>query len=124
MAITVKHDDAARLIIARISGAVVMSELVAFERQHRTGEPRRYALIFDLRDVTSVPASDELRAFAELLVTSTRDAARGRAALVATEPSVYVAAHQLEQFCAAGGISTVRACRDFDEAIDWVRTDS
>jgi hypothetical protein len=120
MSIRVRCDVERQRVVAHASGPLTITAIMAFVSEHRTGFPRSYGLLFDLRDVTMMPTNDDLRAFAILLASLSRGAARGRAALVASTDTVYGAARELQQLCEAAGVQTVRACRDLAEAEAWL----
>lgn len=120
MPIAAKQDDTRRLVVARASGPLLTTDVMAFISDRRTGSGRHDRLLFDLRDVTTMPSGDELRSLAELLATLSRTLGRGRAALVASTTTVYASARILELLCHELGVNTVRACHDLADAEAWL----
>ncbi len=120
MPIPAARDDTRQLVVARATGPLLIADLLTFLSEHRTGGARRYSLLLDLRDVTTMPSTADLQVFADLLGELSRGAPRGRAALVAATDRVHEAAQVLEQLCDAAGVHTVRAWRSLDEAEAWL----
>jgi hypothetical protein len=120
MPIDVERDDGQRRVVARVSGSLLLSELLDFVEFHRTGAARNYSLLFDLREATTIPPATDLFGFADVLAVLSRRAPRGRAALVGSSVEVFGAIRQFEEWCAAKGVTTVRAYRTINEADAWL----
>jgi hypothetical protein len=122
MAITVERDDAQRRFYAVASGEVTLTALLAFVAEHRVGDYRQYALIFDASHATRLPRGHDIDTLvSNLLAIRAREGLRGDVAVVATGAG-YGVARMYEIKCEIAGIDVIRAFQSVSDAEDWLGT--
>jgi hypothetical protein len=123
--VNVQRDDWQRRFVVRIVGPLNVADVESFVKTARTGAALEYGVLFDLREVTAMPAVEKVHALATLIGgLADTGPRRGRTALLADTDRVYRGAQLFEQWCRAIRVDTVRACRGMREAERWLSGDA
>lgn len=112
------RDDHRKTAVLTITGQLDLSDLLSCLERHRAAGAWTYPLLYDVRAMTTAPSMENLR----LLACSTRqgltEPARGRVAILASDPMIYGRACTYAAMADVG--TAVQVFRDRKEAETWL----
>lgn len=121
MPVTYRIDKPLGLIRTQCAGEVTLEEVL--EHFRMLGEdpdcPERLDVLLDLRDMTSLPESDQLRSVAKTIAGVRSRVEFGTCAIVATRNPLFGMTRMFEVF-AEDYFSATRVFRDVREAWSWL----
>lgn len=121
MPVTYRVSPEHRLLETRLEGRITVAEIVAYTRELETvpGYRGDFDAIIDVRGVTSLLGTDELRQLGAAVRDRDPSLASRRAIVTGEQDVVYGLVRQFESY-AEGGPASYRAFRRLADAVAWI----
>jgi hypothetical protein len=120
MPITITVDSTTRQVVATMVGPIGIADLLNVAVEHRTGDRRAWAVIYDMSDALVDLSSDDVRRAADRVSSDDRTAPIGPAAIVAPSPETFGLGRMFQSYSVLLGRKNVGVFHAIADARAWL----